>query len=148
MSFLDHIKDPRFYDGATARHLGLLLFAMYIFIFCMIDHIEPLRPVNEACLVRCPRCKHNLTALRGKDYYIHATGTDVTECAFTTWELSHVLLHVYIGYYYNIRVSLAIGILFEIYEYVHFNCGSWLDLMWNTIGFMIGAYLRYRRQTM
>jgi hypothetical protein len=43
---------------------------------------------------------------------------------------------------FNLYYVLGIGIPFEIYEYVHYKCENYLDIVYNVIGGVIGCYLR------
>jgi len=139
----DHIP------SSSMKHLVVVCVVMYVFIFYIIDHIEELRPIQDACIKTChaPFCKRHLRQLRGSNYYLHVVDKtlDVSNCLITTWEISHFLFHVYLGYYYNIYISLGLGLTFEIYEHIHLKCGSFLDIFWNTLGYLVGFYLRNYR---
>jgi hypothetical protein len=57
------------------------------------------------------------------------------------WELTHFLFHIGLGYYYNLPVSIAISVGFELYEHCFKDCGSWLDLLYNGLGGIVGVAL-------
>lgn len=100
--------------------------------------------IDGTCIVRCDHqiCKYLTSNLRDKNYLIN-TNLQPTRCIFTTWELLHVLLHMFVGYFFNIYIAIVFSILFELYEHYVYNCGSILDLFWNTSGLFIGIYIRY-----
>jgi hypothetical protein len=56
----------------------------------------------------------------------------------TLWEISHMTFHAIIGYYFNIYISVGIGVMHEINEHYNHNAGSYLDIIWNFLGFLIG----------
>lgn len=108
------------------------------------DMQKTVNDIQYKCLYKCDKniCK-NITNARDDDYYVDKKeNRKLQNCIFTMWELSHLLVHVIIGYYYNIYISVIISISFEIYEHYKFNCGSYLDLIWNLMGFIIGHNLR------
>lgn len=75
--------------------------------------------------------------------YLTTTLKQPNECLFTFWEFSHIILHMFIGYFYNFYISTTLSISFEIFEHYVYNCGSLLDLFYNGLGMFIGVYLRY-----
>jgi hypothetical protein len=98
-------------------------------------------------------CKKVVGTLRGKNYFMPSDSEEntdedrkfneeVRECAFTLWEGSHVLTHIFLGYFYNIYVSQSTSILFELWEWKYHDCGSILDLGWNFFGFLMGHTLK------
>ena len=130
---------------------GLLLIniIIYMFIFHIIDRLpislkKCINDIQYTCFANCNKksCK-KLTNLRDKNYYLNDyTGINLKTCMATSWELLHLLFHIFIGYYYNIYLSLATSISFEIFEHYVYECGSYLDIFWNFIGFLIGFSLK------
>lgn len=121
---------------------------MYIFIFYIIDHLgEWVMEFQYKCLGSCQsdNCRAMTTNLRDGGYFLTAN-SNPQDCWFTMWELSHLLTHAFIGYFFNIQTSLGVGVGFEIFEHYVYDCGSVLDIMWNTMGFSIGYTLRYLTQ--
>ena len=103
----------------------------------------------DTCLITCKNqiCKNITSNSRESNYSLGITSNaHVDDCIFTGWEFSHVILHMFLGYYFNIYISVSLSVLFEIYEHYVYNCASWLDLFWNTFGLLIGIYIRYRQQ--
>lgn len=66
----------------------------------------------------------------------------VNKCMITTWEVYHILFHMFLGYKYNLYVSLLLGLSFELLESKVYNCGSYLDLFYNMVGFLVGLVLK------
>lgn len=131
--------------------LVVLLAAMYVYIFNVVD--SPFYKARgwdkwyQKCLAPCHSdvCTKVTTTLRDSNYYLDGDNksTAHVDCAFTLWELSHILFHVYLGYTFNFAVSFAISALFELVEHVWFNCGSVLDLGHNATGGLLGVLLRH-----
>jgi len=84
-----------------------------------------------------------LAAARGKNYL---AATDKTypahECIFTVWEFSHVVYHSYIGYHFDFATSLWSGVSFELLEHYCASAGSYLDIVYNCIGYAIGSKIK------
>ena len=101
--------------------------------------------LNNYCFINCKEdiCKNVTKFSRGGTYLLSSDCMDHTECLFTVWEASHLLLHIGMGYSLNAYFSVAIGIIFEIFEYYVYDCASILDIFWNTLGMLIGVYIRY-----
>lgn len=91
---------------------------------------------------------------RGKGYY-HSALIDVigmeddSWCKVTGWNLSHFLVHFIAGFLFPefVFLSLAIGILFEIYEQTFFHCHDGMDLLMNWLGLFLGYYFGTRPQS-
>lgn len=102
--------------------------------------------LSKNCVLKCPKdCENCAEGLRGSRYYMATKTTryiDPQKCAFTSWELIHFLLHIYIGYFFDIYYSIIIGVSFEIYELINFDCASFPDLFWNLMGGLLGQFLR------
>jgi hypothetical protein len=80
-----------------------------------------------------------LNEYRGGNYWL---GHESPDCTLTGWEISHVIVHIFLGFFYNIYISQSISVGFEIYEHMGYNCGSLLELGHNLFGFFIGYALR------
>lgn len=97
------------------------------------------------CLAHCNHniCKSLTATLRDTDYLNNGSSQPAT-CIFTGWELSHLIWHMFLGYFYNIYISVTLSVLFELFEHYTLNCASILDLFWNFIGLLIGVFIRYQ----
>lgn len=89
------------------------------------------------------KIKKKYSSYRGKSYFMGMQNEKYNnKCIFTGWECSHLLLHVLLGYYYNIYVSLGISVGYEVYEYINYKCHSVFDLGIDFTGFIIGSSIR------
>ena len=131
--------------------IGLLL-AAYVYIFFIVDsslfHHLGLDTLHQKCLRKCESdaCKTASVTWRDKNYYLDANNGDREtphkNCAFTVWELSHLLMHLWIGYRYNLPLSVGISVAFELFEHYFYDCGSMFDVGYNLAGGVSGAVLR------
>jgi len=150
---MDYIKTIFSWNSVTFSNticlfkLGCL---MYLIIFKLLNNVFPtnlqkkIDKIQYKCLISCnkPIC-YKMSSLRDTEYFWGCKNNiDLKSCIFTSWEFSHILFHMYIGYNYNIYYSIVISILFEIFESKIYKCGSYLDIGWNFIGFLLGAKLR------
>jgi hypothetical protein len=128
--------------------LAIIGILQHLFIFTLL----PLLPENilytciDKCIVPCKNdtCKKVLS-YRDSGYYAYSGVEDqekAQNCSLSSWEILHVLYHVFLGYFYNLYVSLAMSVGYELYEHYAFNAGSYLDLFWNMLGFGIGYAMR------
>jgi len=74
-------------------------------------------------------------------YYLFDENSE--KCVVTKWEISHFFTHIFLGYFTNIYISQGISVGFELYEHYDLNCGSYLDLIYNFLGYIIGYILKY-----
>jgi len=101
-------------------------------------------PINE-------NSKHKwLLKLRGNNYQITKQGlkSSLTKnCLITLWGISHAALYSIIGYCCPdmFLESFIIGVGFETWEVILMDCHDVLDIVWNSIGFMIGYYIQAYR---
>jgi len=131
--------------------LGFALLFTYILIFYILDNFFPGfdKLTYDVCLFKCynSKCKTFINKTKGDNYYLSKYSISQAfskVCVFTPYELSHIIYHIFIGYYFNIYYSLAIGFTFEFIEWRLYNCENVMDIIYNTIGAMIGIFLRYR----
>lgn len=85
-----------------------------------------------------------LRHLRGKNYYLTMDGQAQKYCFVTSWAVTHVALYALLGFYFPDKFfeTFAIGVGFEALEWITFDCHDWVDVFWNTLGFVIGFLLR------
>lgn len=124
--------------------LMVILVIFYILIFKVITKYKPFQKIQLSCLKKCKtnKCRNITDSLREDDYFLGAE-LDPKECMFTGWEFSHVIFHAFIGFFYNIYVSLGLSVGFEVFEHFSWNCASGLDLGWNMAGYLIGHTIRH-----
>jgi hypothetical protein len=127
--------------------LTIILILMYIFIFHILSKLP--NKIFNYQFICLKKCNHTLckmcTNTRGSNYFVlsnHLDKNSIPDCILTVWEFSHILFHIYLGYYYNIYISQGLSIGFEIYEKYAFNCESGIDIICNLIGFLIGYTFR------
>lgn len=122
--------------------LMVVLVISYIIIFHVFNTYFP--TVQTSCFKKCKSdfCKHNVKPLRGSNYFL-SNVVDPSYCLITFWEGTHFIFHMFLGFFYNLYVSLAIGVGFEIIEVFTCDCASALDIWWNLFGYLIGHTARY-----
>lgn len=132
--------------------MQILFIIIFIFANCMIFHTSSIigeenKKYWDAFFYKKIITTDNeyilkiLSYCRDDNYYLDG-GKEVDNGVFTMWELSHLLTHVAIGYFYNIYYSMALSIGYEVYEYYAYNCSSVLDIGYNFTGFLIGHKLK------
>lgn len=131
-----------------------VIFIVLFFIYCFIFHLDTffnksqvdyIHEFTETCLISCRNKKtcEKVNNYRDKGYYYFNPKSE--KCLVTRWEISHLLMHMFLGYYSNIYVSQTLSVGFEIYESKMFDCGSYIDLLYNFLGFYIGFVLRHKK---
>lgn len=131
--------------------LAIILIIMYLCIFQLElilnqKNIDKVHNFSEKCLVGCSGRESTcdcLNSYRDNGYYLFESDNNKVRCAITRWELSHIIFHIFLGYFTNIYISQGLSVGFEIYEHYFYDCGSYLDLMYNFMGFLVGHSLRY-----
>lgn len=123
--------------------LMILLIIIYLFQYHFIEYLYKKTGIyvglDGYCIRKCSSqtCKNMVTNYRNSDYWA-ATNLSPTNCAITAWEIAHTILHIFIGYYYNIHMSVLLSVGHELYEHYYLDRGSYLDLFYNMMGFVIG----------
>ena len=136
----------------------LLLALLYTIAYVYSVHIGPelvgttgwaknLNCMNETCLVGCdtsaPISWLCNISWRGENYYINATDDakeSIKSCLITFWGFAHWFLYACIGFLYPelFWETFTVGVGFEIYEYLRYDCHDSLDLIFNSFGFLCG----------
>jgi hypothetical protein len=118
---------------------------LYSLWFATWAHVRTskLNNLHKSCLYRCPTCT-NITKYRGDNYYISIGKGKQSDCLFTFWSFMHMLIYAALGYFCPnlFWETLIAGISFEVFEYGVYDCHDPLDVLYNTIGFGLGYYLR------
>lgn len=129
----------------------MLLAVVYVFIFHVLvplgEQYVFIRKLDQTCVARTDNdtVRRLVEQSRGKQYYLTGgtnESSDLSSCGVTIWEASHLLMHLFIGYWLDLRYSLALGVGFEIYEWWRFGCENVFDVLYNSIGAVAGAALR------
>lgn len=121
------------------KKLLVLYFLIYVYIFYLLRYVTVFQRLHESCLVKTRETCLPIwifRLLRGTNYFNGSTKAH--ECAVTFWELTHFSLHTFLGYAYNLPVSLTTSVCFELFESYRDRSGSFLDLAWNGAGYFVG----------
>lgn len=107
-----------------------------------------LNQAHERCYANVHPSWRRLLSGRGSQYIIgdDAKSASLDDCLVTFWGGSHAFLYLLIGYFCpsTFWPTFWIGAAFEIYELYAYDCADPLDLIWNSIGFLVGASIRKR----
>ena len=113
-----------------------------------ISIFDKIRLLNDTCVIQCNNdiCK-NLIKNRGNNYFISSPEVKqvyLKNCFVTFWGATHFMLYFVIGFLLPSMFfeSFIIGIMFEYYEYVKFECEDPMDIVLNSSGFLVGKYVR------
>lgn len=145
-------KNPNI-TKADYQKSAALLVVIFVIIFVIFFPLQEsptfgkhIKEFDQLCLVNCEtdKCKSYTKATRGNTYNITGSYDSFESCVFNIWEFSHIFMHIFIGYWLDIRYSLGIGIVFETYEWVAYGCENYADILWNTVGCVIGSYIRIK----
>ena len=124
--------------------VGILMYLgiFYLEILVGVDNSKSIHDWTEKCVIPCKDKKlcDELHKYRDDHYYVFEKDTE--KCLVTKWEISHLITHIFLGYFTNIYISQGISIGFELYEHYHIDCGSYIDLVYNFVGFLIGHTLK------
>lgn len=107
--------------------------------------------VNKAynyCFIQCKNewCKY-LLKFRGKDYFLTFNGVKqgerVKNCLLSLWGILHFVLFAIIGFFVpNVFYEvILISVVYELLEYVLYDCHDALDIVLNIGGYLFGAFL-------
>ncbi len=149
MSLMECLFSNEHITNKTLMVWGVIFILLYIACFNNHEYLVYCRnKVHKFCMYKCEtqECSDFQKSVKGGSYYT----TDIEEnesieyCPLGFWELSHFITHIFIGYYLNMSYSLGIGFGFEVYEYFVYDCASYPDLIANTLGGLLGSYLRCR----
>ena len=108
---------------------------------------QKITEINESCIFGCGKCT-KYTKIRGKDYFINSMDKkkeeQIKRCVLTFWNLTHYLTYIIVGYIFPSMFieSMSIGIAFEYFEYLRYDCHDLLDCFYNALGFLTGQFLR------
>jgi len=101
--------------------------------------------IMDKCFIGTPGYLESyVRAGRGSNYYLNNSFSNIpSKCLVTGWALSHVILYMVLGYVLPNMFweTLFIGILWEIVECIFYKCHDIMDVLWNSIGFIIGMIL-------
>lgn len=137
------------FERGSFEVLSVVLIILFSLIFYLDKYLpQRIRDIQYTCFKKCESdaCQNRIRQLRNTGYWLD--GADKIgpheKCAFTFYELTHVLLHIWIGYDYGLFTSAAISLPFELLEHYLYDAGSIADLGWNLLGAIIGNALSGR----
>lgn len=121
----------------------LLIAYIYSFYIAPNENIpETLKNINHYCFYNCTdKC-----SVRGGSYIIESEeeSKKIDKCLFTSWNASHFILYLILGYYYpQYYIKLALlGVAFEGYEHVKYDCADGMDIIANIAGLTLGTGIK------
>ena len=132
-----------------------VLFVIYGIAYVYSIHFAPFlakhaptsswNQIHERCYRDAPPMLKGLLSARGTQYIIgdESQSASLENCLLTFWGTSHGLLYLILGYLCPklFWPTFWIGVGFEVYEKLQYDCADPLDIVWNTMGFMIGRYV-------
>lgn len=145
------ISDTSFYSIVIILIIFVLGFIYCLILAPAIEHINDdsflgkLNRVHKSCIVGCnsPSCK-SLISNRGNSYFISTPKDqqgEIRNCLVTYWGAMHFTLYLILGIiapYWFVPI-LAIGVFFEVFEYIVYQCHDAFDVILNTTGFATGV---------
>jgi hypothetical protein len=143
--FITNLTSTDHINGRSYVVIGVISVISYILCLSTSEYIVKYRRVvNRWCLVPCKtdQCNDMQKNIKGSKYFINDDMGDQPFCPVSPFEISHILFHIPVGYYFNFYYSLGFGILFEVFEKYQFECESYTDIICNIIGALIGVAIR------
>lgn len=149
------------HDPLTRNDVVLIICVMvvaYIYVIVISPMIEAqesgwMYHVQTGCALEC---EHHLckaaTQGRGEKYFLGQRPNSTVDnekiqgCFLTFWASTHFLMHFLLGILIPklqaFYVTFVAGVLFEVYEFIHFRCHDPFDVICNTAGWWLGYSLR------
>jgi hypothetical protein len=139
--------------GSISNGVYIMIIILGIIQYTIIFHLDKInvslsKSFNKFMFTCAKKCENKkdcevVNSLRDDYYYMQNTdNSELLDCKITRWEISHFFTHIFLGYFTNIYISQSISVVFEIYEHYALDCGSYLDLVYNMAGFMVGHTLK------
>ena len=129
--------------------VNVYFFALLAVFLCIsvvyAQWLKPLSSLFQTCWFGEKPLTSWMQKLRGNNYWLSTGGTQQQKyCLITSWAVSHVVLYAIIGYMFPNMFwhTLLIGISYEILEWCTLECHDVLDIVWNSVGFLIGAAIK------
>lgn len=143
--FLDKIPTNSYKVLAFIYGISFVLLLSTGLVFLGLPNI---RKIFDHCFISSPPTLYNFVKnYRGSNYYLRPQieyTEDQQRCLYTSWALTHTILYFIIGFILPdlFWQSLIVGIIFEYLEDWQHDCHDILDVVWNSIGFILGAGFR------
>ena len=130
----------------------MLLVLLFTIAYVYSLHVAPwlakqfprsrLNTLHEQCIAPRDQLPKWVLGARGGNYIIGGPSASekLGDCVLTFWGMSHFILYFFIGLLCPDKGILAnsVGALFEIYEWIVYDCADPLDVVWNGAGFLLG----------
>lgn len=130
---------------AALLYILAYLYAIEVAPRLLQDSANVMNEVHETCFVQ-NFLPNKALSLRGNKYIIGdpESSSALDNCLITFWGTSHYMLYFFLGYWCPALFwpTFVIGVGFEVYEYVQYDCADALDIAFNTIGFLSGSLLK------
>lgn len=137
--------------GSLGQLLGVYAaaFAVLAFVTSMLfsGWFKPVERLFETCWLgnnthgKGDDLPSKLGRIRGSNYFLTPSGRHSGYCLVTTWAVTHIALYAVLGFLFPNRFweTLAVGVVFEGLEWLTFDCHDMLDVVWNSLGFLLGS---------
>ena len=136
-------------DTNTAYVLIILCFT-FIYSIIIVPNVKLpkfIEDIHHKCYINCygDVCK-KIAKNRGGSYFIESDASEnekIKNCAVTFWNLTHFILYAVITFLKPqfILQFFKLGIAFELYEYLMYDCADYIDIISNGLGCATGYCL-------
>ena len=110
--------------------------------------LKYINELNKTCFLNCKTniCKKYMMIGRGKEYFIQEKQKEqfkISSCIVTFWGITHSILYFILTFLLpNFYIEFFfMGIVFELLEYCIFDCHDIKDIIFNSIGILLGKLL-------
>uniref|UniRef100_A0A6C0JUX7 VanZ-like domain-containing protein n=1 Tax=viral metagenome TaxID=1070528 RepID=A0A6C0JUX7_9ZZZZ len=118
-----------------------ILFICFYYSIVIVPKIYKLGKFHKTCIIS----NDNIDVkTRGYNYFINDPNNSIlNQCLVTQWNLIHVILFTFLTTFYpHYYIHFFIGgVLFEIFEYMFYDCEDYLDPIYNGIGIFLGLQI-------
>lgn len=125
---------------------GKLSIAALIVIEWLVEHggMTWIEKILDRCWGGRGGANKFFEQLRGSNYFLGGDIKYKKYCILTSWSLLHVVLYFLFGWFFPSMFweTLLMGIMFELVEWLTYDCHDLLDIGWNTLGFVMGSSLK------
>lgn len=138
---------PEYITMAWIGVLGFINVELMLYL-SKTSYASTIQKAYSKCYISC---EHSFCQLllkfRGKDYFLtfnEQTELRVKTCVLSLWGVLHFVLFMMIGYFVSnvLWEVVGVSILYELAEYLLYNCHDALDIVLNVSGYLVGRILR------
>lgn len=140
-------KKPEYRTMAWVGLLGFLNVELMLYLSKTL-YAPMVQKAFSKCYLKCDHkaCSY-LLGFRGKDYFLTFNGEKeirVKTCLLSLWGVLHFVLFLIMGWLIpNVLWEVVgVSILYEMAEYLLYNCHDGLDIVLNVSGYLVGRILR------